>query len=97
MTNEYIYFLESNFVGVNRLFVLNYSDQDKNSKTFKAKRYLTKGIFKNYNIIIHMKNFNAQLTDSDIKRYKGIRKLTTGHGENYTTGCLLDYHYIKNY
>ena len=25
-----------------------------------------------------------------------IRKLTTGQGEDYTTGCLLDYGYIKN-
>ena len=34
---------------------------------------------------------------SDIKWYKRIRKLTTGHGEDYTTGCLLDYDYMKNY
>ena len=34
---------------------------------------------------------------SDIKRYEKIRKLTTGHGEDYTTGCLLDYDYKKNY
>ena len=33
--------------------------------------------------------------DSDIKRYKEIRKLTTGEGEAYTTGCLFDYNYIK--
>ena len=26
-----------------------------------------------------------------------IRKLTTGQGKDYTTGCLLDYHYIKNH
>ena len=32
---------------------------------------------------------------SDIKRYEEIRKLTTGQGEDYTTGCLLDYHYVK--
>ena len=25
-----------------------------------------------------------------------IRKLTTGQGEDYTAGCLLDYDYIKN-
>ena len=37
-TNEYRYSLESNFVGVNRLFVLNYSNEDADSKRFKAKR-----------------------------------------------------------
>ena len=31
-TNEYRYFLESNFIGVNRLFVLVYSNQDVDSK-----------------------------------------------------------------
>ena len=57
----------------------------------------TKVITKNYNVIISRKNIKDQPIDSDIKRYKEIRKLTTGQGEDYTTGCLLDYDYIKNY
>ena len=28
---------------------------------------------------------------------KKIRKITTGQGEDYTTGCLLDCDYIKNH
>ena len=36
-----------------------------------------------------------QAVDSDITQYEEIRKLTAGQGEDYTTGCLLDY-YIKN-
>ena len=36
------------------------------------------------------KNFYDQAIDSDIKRYEETRKLTTGQGEDYTTGCLLD-------
>ena len=50
-----------------------------------------------YNVIINGKNFYDQATDSDIKRYEEIRKLTTGQGEDYTTGCLLDYEYIKSH
>ena len=38
-TNEYRYFLESNFVKVNRLFVLVYSNQDDNAERFKTRRY----------------------------------------------------------
>ena len=38
-----------------------------------------------------------QLIDSHIKRYEEIRKLITGQGEDNTTGCLLDYEYIKNH
>ena len=95
-TNEYRYFLQSNFVGVNRLFVLAYSNQDAGSKRFKTRKYyLPKCIIKNYNIIINGKNFYDQAIYSDIKRYKEIRKLTTGQGEDYTTGCLLDYGYVK--
>ena len=43
------------------------------------------------------KNLYDQAIDSDIKRYEEIRKLTIGEGGNYTTGCLLDYDYIKNH
>ena len=28
--------------------------------------------------------------------YDNIRKIATGQGNNYTTGCLLDYPYFKN-
>ena len=35
-TNKYRYFLESNFVGVNRLFALVCSNQDAYSKRFKT-------------------------------------------------------------
>ena len=67
-------------------------------KRFKAKiYYLPKGIIDNYKAIINGKNFYDQAVDSDIKRYKKFRKLTTGQGEDYTTGCLLDYEYIKNH
>ena len=85
-------FIKSNFVAVNRLFVLVYSNEDSASKRFKAKRYyLPIGIINNYNVIINGKNFYGQPIDSDIKRYKEIRKLAIGQGEDYTTGCLLDH------
>ena len=48
-------------------------------------------------MIIKGRNFHDQPIDSDIKRYEEKGKLTTGQGEDYTTGCLLDYEYIKNH
>ena len=34
----------------------------------------------------------------DIKvTYENIRKIATGQGDDYTTGCLLDYTYFKKY
>ena len=56
MTNDYRFFLESNFVGIKRLLVLVYSNQDKNLKRYKTKRYLPKDMTKNYNAIINGKN-----------------------------------------
>ena len=98
MTKEFKHFLESNFVGVNRLFILIFPNEDNNPKMYKTQRYyLTKGIIKNYNVIIIGKNFSDQPNDSDIKQYEEIKKLTTEKGEEYSTGCLLDYDYIKNY
>ena len=94
----YRYFLESNFVGVNRLLVLLYTIETNNAKIFNAQKYyLPKCIIKNYNVVINGKNSYDQPIDSDIKRYEEIRKFTTGQGEDYTTGCLLDYEYIKNH
>ena len=67
-TTEYRYFPESNFVGVNRLFVLVYANEDGNGKRFNAQKYYSpKGIFVNYNVIINRKNFYDQAIDSDIK------------------------------
>ena len=42
-------------------------------------------------------NFYDQTIDSYIKRYEEIRKLTAGQCEDYTTGCLLDYDYIRKH
>ena len=55
-------FLES------KQIVLIYSNQDDNAKRFRAERYyLPKGIIKNYNMIIHGKNFYNQAIDSKMK------------------------------
>ena len=58
MTNKYKYFLQSNFVGVNRLIVFFYTNQDVNAKTFKTRRYY----------LSSMENFYDQAKDWDIKR-----------------------------
>ena len=41
------------------------------------------------------KNFFDQSINSDLKTYENIRKIATGQGDDYTTGCLLDYSYFK--
>ena len=45
--------------------------------------------------MIDGKNFFDQPINSDLKTYENIRKIATGQGDDYTTGCLLDYPYFK--
>ena len=41
------------------------------------------------------KNLFDQSINSELKAYENIRKVATGQGDDYTTGCLLDYSYFK--
>ena len=43
------------------------------------------------------KNVFGQPINNMIKTYENIRKITTGQGDDYTTGCLVDYTYFKKY
>ena len=46
--------------------------------------------------MIDGKNFYDQPINDLIKQYYKVRKVSTGHGDDYTTGCLLDYAYSKD-
>ena len=41
------------------------------------------------------KNLFDQPINSMFKTYENIRKIAIGRGDDYTTGCLLDYIYFK--
>ena len=49
----------------------------------------------NYNVLIDGINFYNQPINDLIKQYDEIRKTATGQGDDYKTGCLLDYQYFK--
>ena len=50
---------------------------------------------KNYNIEIDGRNFYEKPINDSIKQYNEIRKISTGKGDDYTTGCLLDFSYFE--
>ena len=52
---------------------------------------------KDYNVTIDGKNFLDQLIKNNETTYDNIRKIGTGQGNDYTTGCSLDYAYFENY
>ena len=43
------------------------------------------------------KNFLDQPVKNDIRTYDNIRKISTGQGDDYTTGCLVDYNYFEEH
>ena len=52
---------------------------------------------KDYDVVIDGRNFFSQPIKNDLKTYDNIRKIATGQGDDYTTGCLLDYPHFKKY
>ena len=47
--------------------------------------------------MIDGKSFFDQREKNNKVTYENVRKIPTGQGDDYTTGCLLDYIYFKNY
>ena len=47
--------------------------------------------------MIDGKYFFDQPVKNNLMTLENIWKIATGQGDNYATGCLLDYNYFKNY
>ena len=88
------YLVEPSFPGVNRLSVLAFENDTK--RISNSGYYLTNVEIKGYNIMIHGENFFDQSVKNNTVTYENIRKIATGQGDDYTTGCLLDYPYFKD-
>ena len=86
--------VEPSFQGINRLFVLAF--ENDNDRTSDEECYLPTVEIKNYNIVINAENFFDQPIKNNKVTYENIRKIATGRGDDYTTGCLLDYPYFKD-
>ena len=92
--NPYLNFLiDVSFQEVNRLFVLSFENKD--DRTVHTKYYLGTVEIKNYNVMIDGQNIFEQPVKNDLKTYDNIRKIAISQGDDYTTGCLLDYIYFK--
>ena len=90
--------LDSSYQGVKRLFVLAYRDHGgANRVTADSHReyFLPRVKIENYNIENDGINFYDQPINDSIKQYEEIRKILTLQGDDYTTGCLLDFAYFE--
>ena len=47
--------------------------------------------------MIDRKNFSDKPVKNEKVTYENIRKITTSRGDDYATGCLLDYNFFKKY
>ena len=86
--------VEPSFHGVNRLFVLAFENDAQ--RTSHSGYYLPNVELKNYNTMINGENFFDQPIKNNKVTYENIRKIATDYGDDYTTGCLLDYLYYKD-
>ena len=87
--------IDPSFQGVSILFVLSFeNDADRTAHTVY---YLPKVKIKYCNVKIDGRNFFDQPINDNIKTYENIRIIATGIGDDYTTGCLLDYLYFKQH
>ena len=103
--------LDAAFQGVHRLFVLAFEDTRAYEaadapapRNLVANRVIRDSYRKyfvppvditSYNVLIDGRNFYDQPINDSIRKYDEIRKIATGKGDNYATGCLLDYDYFK--
>ena len=78
-----------------RLFVLSFKDDD--GRESHKQYYLPSAEIKYCNVLIDGRNFLDLPIKDGLKTYDNIKKIPMSQGNDYTTGCLLDYVYFKEY
>ena len=93
--------LDSSFQGVNSLFAMGLNNAI--AATTRVLReshkiyFLLRVSIKDNNILIDGRNFYNQTINDEIRMYDEVRKIALGKGDDYTTGCLLDFQYFKDH
>ena len=90
--------LDPSFQGVNRLFVMAYNRaNDQPTRNGQRKYYLPRIDLEKYNVIIDGRNFYDNPIESDIEKYRELKKVMIRKGEDYTAGSLLDFTYFDKH
>ena len=90
--------LDPSFQGVNRLFVTAYnSENGQPTRNGQRKYYLPRIDLNKYNVIIDGRNFYDNPIESDIEKYRELKKVMIVKGEDCTTGSLLDFNCFKKH
>ena len=90
--------LDPSFQGVNGLFVMPYNRANGQPTRNGQRKYCLPRIdLEKYNVIIDERNFYDNPIESDIEKYRELKKVMIGKGEDYTTGSLLDFNYFDKH
>ena len=89
--------LDPSFQGVNRLFVTAYNSRNGQPTRNGQRKYYLPRIDLNKYVINDGRNFHDNPIESDIEKYRELKKVMIGKGEDYTTGSLLDFDYFKKH
>ena len=84
--------IDPTFTNINRLLALTFENEDY--RTSFSKYYLLKVEIKDFNVIIDGKLFFEIPVKNKEEAYDAIIEMSEN---NYTTGNLLDYEYLKDH
>ena len=91
--------LDPSYQKVKILFVIAYNntagDHNKVSINSHQKYFLPRLSVKNYSIEIDGRNFYDHPINDLIKQYDEVRKASTWQSDDFTTGCLFNFAYLK--
>ena len=90
--------LDPSFQSVNGLFFMAYNRVDgQPTRNGQRKYYLPRIDLNKHNVIIDGRSFFDNPIESNIEKYRELKKVMIGKGEDYTTGSLLDYNYFDKH
>ena len=90
--------LDPSFQGVKRLFFMAYNRANgQPTRNGQQKYYLPRIDLEKYNVIIDGRNFYDNPIESDIEKYRELKKVMIGKGEDYNTGSLFDFNYFHKH
>ena len=73
------------------------SANSRATRNGQRKYYLPRIDSNKYNVIIDGRDFYDNPIESNIEKYRELKKVMIGKGEDYTTGSLLDFNYFDKH